>query len=452
MSSDSRIIRLPSSPPVDTFDAVASQRLLQKMQTTMGPGLKTVMPRWYVDEFIERIHTMIRRDEREFINKSRRRWPNSLYRAVKDETGNIQVQVVARKKEDVIRTSSVRIRPSLTYDICPPTGEITLTETMHMRFSSKRYNGEEFEDIQAGFSLMRQLLEKHHELNVIAPEPWGEYNTTTRDDDEITRYEYQAQRGIPLVRYKTRGFLDIDPGFSLRERIKIVADVASALRIIHQKGIIHGDVKPYNIVAIEGTGKLIDHEFAAYVGRWREEGDFEDYFYWPKITNNFTGVRFTDIYGLAITMAELFLEARAYDREKRLISWLQKEFRKRKQKAAEKVRIPLKVDQMNTENKEAFLRMFEDLKEQLTLEEQASFLKVLLYGMVCDFVCEVVELDVKIYNEYSSFKKAHSEEGNKDKEFDDTMIREHQLLTEFYDRIVDMLSFSFPTPLHDIAE
>ena len=68
-----------------------------------------------------------------------------------------------------------------------------------------------------------------------------------------------------------RGFDDVlrDPGLSPREAVDVVRQVATALHYAHERGVLHRDVKPRNIVVIrEGGGwiaKLVDFGLAKMV-------------------------------------------------------------------------------------------------------------------------------------------------------------------------------------------
>ena len=73
--------------------------------------------------------------------------------------------------------------------------------------------------------------------------------------------------GETLTHYCERRELDLDA------RVRLVADVASAVQHLHSRGMRHGDLKPDNILVVERTGqpvpKLIDLASPRCRGRWR---------------------------------------------------------------------------------------------------------------------------------------------------------------------------------------
>lgn len=58
--------------------------------------------------------------------------------------------------------------------------------------------------------------------------------------------------GPSLVEYSRSEQLEID------ERLKLFADVCDAVHHAHQKGVIHRDLKPDNILVVDGTPKILD--------------------------------------------------------------------------------------------------------------------------------------------------------------------------------------------------
>jgi eukaryotic-like serine/threonine-protein kinase len=55
--------------------------------------------------------------------------------------------------------------------------------------------------------------------------------------------------GIPITKYCD------DHRLSLRQRLELVVPVCQAVQYAHQKGIIHGDLKPSNVLVVSSDGK-----------------------------------------------------------------------------------------------------------------------------------------------------------------------------------------------------
>ncbi len=71
-------------------------------------------------------------------------------------------------------------------------------------------------------------------------------------------YWYFAMRlveGAPLA-------ARLEEGLGLRSALTVLADVAAALHYAHQRGLVHRDVKPANILVADGRGLLVDFGMA----------------------------------------------------------------------------------------------------------------------------------------------------------------------------------------------
>lgn len=53
------------------------------------------------------------------------------------------------------------------------------------------------------------------------------------------------------------------------EVCKIAAQVLTAVKYMHERGCIHGDVKPLNLMRFEDAWKLIDLDAATVIGQVR---------------------------------------------------------------------------------------------------------------------------------------------------------------------------------------
>ena len=69
---------------------------------------------------------------------------------------------------------------------------------------------------------------------------------------------------MPLAEYDLNIRLSLTriAGIDTKECISIIRPIASALASLHHLGIVHGDVKPRNVVYVDGTWKLIDLDAA----------------------------------------------------------------------------------------------------------------------------------------------------------------------------------------------
>jgi serine/threonine protein kinase/Tfp pilus assembly protein PilF len=116
--------------------------------------------------------------------------------------------------------------------------------------------------------------------------------------------------GETLASKKERGEV------SVREALDVVKQVANALSAAHQKGIIHRDVKPSNIlVTSEGTAKLLDFGIAkaADAKPTREGGSPGTVAYMsPEQTRASTIDHRTDLWSLGVVLYEMLTRARPF--------------------------------------------------------------------------------------------------------------------------------------------
>src|SRR5262245_37285064 len=104
-------------------------------------------------------------------------------------------------------------------------------------------------------------------------------------------------RGIPITDYCDRGRL------AVRERLGLFVQVCQAVQHAHQKGIIHRDVKPSNVLVTEHEGKpvakVIDFGVAKAVGQ--------------QLTTNTVYTRFMQLVGTPLYMSPEQAEVSAVD-------------------------------------------------------------------------------------------------------------------------------------------
>ena len=117
--------------------------------------------------------------------------------------------------------------------------------------------GMDSEEVVARFSEERQILARLQHPNIATVLDAG------LTPDGRPYFAMEAVDGEPIDTYCDRRQLGI------RERIRVVVDVCSAVQHAHQKGVIHRDIKPSNILVTEIEGrpvpKVIDFGIAKAV-------------------------------------------------------------------------------------------------------------------------------------------------------------------------------------------
>jgi serine/threonine protein kinase len=90
----------------------------------------------------------------------------------------------------------------------------------------------------------------------------------------IEHFEMEASPPWMRMEFVEGRLLDdlvTDPGFSLEQRLRIAEQILAALAVVHEKGFIHGDLSPSNVLVTGLSVKLIDVGFGAVFG-----GDADD--------------------------------------------------------------------------------------------------------------------------------------------------------------------------------
>ena len=119
--------------------------------------------------------------------------------------------------------------------------------------------------------------------------------------------------GEPLTAYADRR------GLGLRDRLALFEQVCAAVRHVHGRGLVHGDVKPENVLVADDdegrpVAKLLDFGVAA---RWRSRGDgasgaptpawrpFTYGFAPPEVVAGGEPTPASDVYSLGVVLREL---------------------------------------------------------------------------------------------------------------------------------------------------
>ena len=92
----------------------------------------------------------------------------------------------------------------------------------------------------------------------------------------------------------------------------VVADLAAAMRVVHRAGVVHGDLKPQNILLAEdGAPRIADFGLAVWAAEYREKGRAwpimgTPSYMAPEQTRGEAAIRpAADVYGLGAILFEL---------------------------------------------------------------------------------------------------------------------------------------------------
>jgi serine/threonine-protein kinase len=95
--------------------------------------------------------------------------------------------------------------------------------------------------------------------------------------------------------------------YPLGQMLHILTDVASALAAVHARGLIHGDLKPENIiVGLAGKPTVVDFGFSCKAGSWAESIRGTRDYMAPEQVDRGRLTEKTDIYNFGASMYFLF--------------------------------------------------------------------------------------------------------------------------------------------------
>ncbi|HEY9076136.1 MAG TPA: protein kinase [Anaerolineaceae bacterium] len=139
----------------------------------------------------------------------------------------------------------------------------------------------------------------------------------------VNVYDYGKHEGMPylVMQFISGGRLEIQPGVrtAWREAVKLVLPIARALQYAHEKGIIHRDVKPSNILLTEsgdpmlsdfGIAKLVERDDVSLTGTGMGIGTPG---YMAPEQWQGTPVPQSDIYALGVILYELVTGRKPYE-------------------------------------------------------------------------------------------------------------------------------------------
>jgi WD40 repeat protein/tRNA A-37 threonylcarbamoyl transferase component Bud32 len=179
--------------------------------------------------------------------------------------------------------------------------------------------GMDTKDVMARFEAERQALALMEHSNIARVFDAG------ATESGRPYFVMELVRGIPITEYCDQNHL------SLRERLKLFGDVCQAIQHAHQKGIIHRDVKPSNVMITlhDGTPvvKVIDFGVAKAINqRLTEQTVYTRYaqmigtpLYMSPEQAEMSGLDVdtrSDIYSLGVLLYELLTGATPFDRER----------------------------------------------------------------------------------------------------------------------------------------
>ncbi len=138
-------------------------------------------------------------------------------------------------------------------------------------------------------------------------------------EDGQPYFAMELVRGVPLTAYADERDLDV------RQRVRLLRDVAEAVAVAHQNLVVHRDLKPSNVLVVEDADgrpsvKLLDFGIAKLLSEDEEDGTLTataalmtPAYAAPEQVTGAAVTTATDVYALGVLLYELLAGRRPHD-------------------------------------------------------------------------------------------------------------------------------------------